>query len=167
MTVPQKLVLFALDESDHSVAALNWTFDTLLANGDKLTVVIVVSNEAEKDSTISRVKTLLRAIWQTTSLTVNLSIRALVGKNIGGLICSLVEEVKPSVLVLGSAGKSHVSGLLVGSISNYCIANAKSSVIVARLSDEVYERGRGLGSQERRRSKSPLVDVLHSSGLLS
>ncbi|KAJ1568871.1 hypothetical protein HK096_004998 [Nowakowskiella sp. JEL0078] len=157
MAASQKLVLFALDESDHSVAALNWTFETLLATGDKLTVVAIVPNEVEKDATISRVKTLLRAIWQTTSLTVTLSIRALVGKNPGALICNLVEELKPSLLVLGSAGKSHVSG----------IANAKSSVIVARLSDDDYARGRGLGSQERRRSKSPLVDVLHNSGLLS
>ncbi|KAJ3126052.1 hypothetical protein HK098_007929 [Nowakowskiella sp. JEL0407] len=161
------LVLLAFDESDHSVAALTWTFETILKEGDKLTVVAVVGSEADKESTISRTKTLLRAIWQTTNINVVLSIRVLVGNKPGALICALVEELNPSLLILGSAGKTQAKGLLVGSVSNYCVANAKTSVIVARLSEE-YERGRtgGSTSQERRRSKSPLVDVLNSANLL-
>ncbi|KAI8800772.1 hypothetical protein BJ742DRAFT_63167 [Cladochytrium replicatum] len=133
---PAKLVVFALDESDHSVAALNWTFDYILKDGDKLTVSVVIDKEGDRDATISRVKTLLRAVWQTTTLQVSMSMRVLVGKKAGEQIVGLVDELSPAMLVLGSAGKNHVTGFLVGSTSNYCIANAKCAVIVARLDEE-------------------------------
>ncbi|KAI8813205.1 hypothetical protein BJ742DRAFT_475134 [Cladochytrium replicatum] len=156
---PPKLVVFALDESDHSVAALNWTFDYILKDGDKLTVAVVIDKESDRD-TISRVKTLLRAVWQTTTLQVSMSMRVLVGKKAGEQIVGLVAELNPAMLVLGSAGKNHVTGFLVGSTSNYCVANATCAVIVARLDEEAEARGRGLSEVGgRRRSKSPLLQI--------
>ncbi|KAJ3056806.1 hypothetical protein HK097_004070 [Rhizophlyctis rosea] len=157
-TPASKNVLFALDESTHSIAALNWAFDYLLNNGDKLTTVVVTDKEAS-EAVLSRVKTLLRAVWQSNDKNVSMSVRVLHGSNskAGELICKLAAEVNPSMLVLGSAGKSHVKGLLVGSVSNYCISEATVPVIVARMRPEDEEdRGRLAAiSAGRRRSISP------------
>ncbi|KAJ3046138.1 hypothetical protein HDV00_003888 [Rhizophlyctis rosea] len=155
-----KTVLFALDESAHSVGALNWVFDYVLQNGDKLVTVVVTEKESS-DAVVSRVKTLLRAVWQSNDKNVTMTVRVLHGSNskAGELICKLASEVNPSMLILGSAGKSHVKGLLVGSVSNYCIAEAPCNVIVARMKpEEEEERGRTLQaiSAGRRRSLSPL-----------
>ncbi|KAI9002656.1 hypothetical protein BC832DRAFT_560550 [Gaertneriomyces semiglobifer] len=158
-----KTVLFALDESSHAMAALNWTFDYILRNGDKLTVLIVVDKE-DVSAVTNRIKTLLRSVWQSNNVECSMSIRVLVGGigKAGELIVKCVEELlengqHPAMLVLGSAGKSHVQGMLVGSVSNYCIKNAPIPVIVARCS--LSEDGRGRSSDNvkgnRMRSVSP------------
>ncbi|KAJ3112642.1 hypothetical protein HDU96_004335 [Phlyctochytrium bullatum] len=157
VSTPGKSILFALDESDHSIAALHWTFEYIVKSPeDKLTCAIVITKEDDRDATLSRVKTLLRATYQSTLVDVKLAVKILQGspKEAGKLLCNLVEETEPDVMVLGSAGKSHMEGFLVGSTSSYCVANAKCPVIVARLTS-ADERGRLDASKERRRSKSP------------
>ncbi|TPX39605.1 hypothetical protein SeLEV6574_g03370 [Synchytrium endobioticum] len=156
---PPKTVMMALDESSHSTAALQWVFDYLLRDGDKLLVVSVVDKEAEKDSAISRIKTLLRAIWESENVQVNMAARVVVGKASEQIVAQC-EEVKPAFLVLSSAGKSHVEGLIVGSVSNYAISHVRCCpVIVARMTVALEsQRGRlSKGSKaQRQRSKSPL-----------
>ncbi|KAJ3327433.1 hypothetical protein HDU76_011808 [Blyttiomyces sp. JEL0837] len=152
-------ILVALDESTHSVNALTWCFDYLVKSPeDKITVVSVIASEAEREATTSRLKTLLRAVYQANTVEVKLSVRVLVGfgSQIGPLLCALVDEVKPAMLVLGSAGKSHLEGFMVGSVSQYCIAHASCPVIVSRLTVNE-ERGREkiVSGAVRRRSKSP------------
>jgi hypothetical protein len=60
---------------------------------------------------------------------VDLSVQVLVGKpgKVCGYtsnleeICALVDKRKPELLVLGSAGKTHLKGFMVGSVSSYCV----------------------------------------------
>lgn len=110
-----KTVLFALDESSHAIAALNWVFDYILRDGDKLTVAVVVEKE-DIESTTSRVKTLLRSVWQSNNVNCTMSIRVIQGSpsKAGALICKLVDEIqpKPAMLVLGSRGRSNMQGLV-------------------------------------------------------
>ena len=160
-----KNVLFALDESSHSIAALNWAFDYILQNGDKLTTVVVTDKESA-DAVLSRVKTLLRAVWQSNDKNVTMTVRVLHGSSgkAGDLICKCAEEVNPSMLILGSAGKTHVKGLMVGSVSNYCISHASCPVIVARMvesEDDARGRRNSLSaiSAGRRRSMSPMFTM--------
>lgn len=66
--------------------------------------------------------------------------------------------VKPAFLILSSAGKSHVEGIIVGSVSNYAISHVKSCpVIVARMTTEM-ERGRGIKQSKagQLRGRSPM-----------
>ncbi|KAI9096199.1 hypothetical protein DFS34DRAFT_624319 [Phlyctochytrium arcticum] len=154
-----KNVLFALDESDHSIAALNWVFDFVLRDGDKLTVVVIVDNKEDVTAVTSRVKTLLRSVWQSNSVNCTMGVRVLLGSHskTGDLVCKLIDELedKPAMLVLGSRGKTSVQGLFVGSVSTYCLANASIPVIVARGAED---RGRDQSkssSSSRRRSLSP------------
>ncbi|KAJ3081825.1 hypothetical protein HK102_002105 [Quaeritorhiza haematococci] len=158
---PAKTILFALDESQPSVSALNWCFDYLLHDGDKLTVVAVEDKDTDKEGAIDRIKSLLRAVWGSKHANVKMGLRVLVGNNPGKMICELVESIQPEVLVLGSAGKSNLQGMMVGSVSQYCVAHAACPVIVARtmMKEEGY-RGRLVEKSEvdknKRRSQSPL-----------
>ncbi|KAJ3299637.1 hypothetical protein HK104_007978 [Borealophlyctis nickersoniae] len=165
-----KTVLVALDESKHSTAALNWAFDYILNSGDHLVVAVVAEREDE-EAVKSRVKTLLRAVWESNEKNVVMTIRVLTtgsaSSKAGELICKVADELQPAMLVLGSAGKSHVQGLLIGSVSNYCIQHAGVPVIVARMTpadEEKSARGRrlsfsgqGSAAEQRKRSKSPLI----------
>ncbi|KAJ3227477.1 hypothetical protein HK099_001933 [Clydaea vesicula] len=153
-----KQVCFALDESKHSVHALSWVFVNLLKPGDKLNTIVIVDHEEDVEPTKSRAKTLLRAVWESHVVDVYMSLTVLTGKP-GKQICNYVKEVSPDTLVLGSAGKTHVEGLMVGSVSNYCIANASCAVVVVRLTEKVEHRGRELTVEESdriaKRSCSP------------
>ncbi|KAJ3327434.1 hypothetical protein HDU76_011809 [Blyttiomyces sp. JEL0837] len=144
-------ILVAVDESTHSIAALSWCFEYLVKTPqDKISVVCVISSEAERLATTSRLQSLLRALLsqypllpQTISLTIHTPIGF--GNQTGPLICSQVEKLKPSMMVIGSAGKSHMEGMMMGSVSNYCIMNAACPVVVARLTNgEEKRRVKGL-----------------------
>ncbi|KAI9333432.1 hypothetical protein BDR26DRAFT_609500 [Obelidium mucronatum] len=143
IAIPARKIFVAIDESSHAVGAFNFVLDNIATTGnDHVTAVVVIDSEAQREETLEKTKTLIRAIADPDHLTVKFSVQILVqtvGQKVGPLICKLVEEAKPAMLVLGSAGKSHIEGMLVGSVSNYCIANANVPVIVARVSpaDEV------------------------------
>lgn len=51
-----RTILFALDESSHSVAGLNWVFDDILVSekdADNLVVIVVVDKEGEVEQVMS------------------------------------------------------------------------------------------------------------------
>ncbi|KAJ3299056.1 hypothetical protein HDU79_000015 [Rhizoclosmatium sp. JEL0117] len=129
-------IFVAVDESSHSVGAYNFALDNIAKKDDIVTVIVVVSSESEREMAVERTTTLIRAIADPDHLDVKYKVQVLVPtalQKIGPLLCDLVEEKKPDMLVLGSAGKSHLEGFLVGSVSNHCIAHANCPVIVARV----------------------------------
>ncbi|KAJ3030713.1 UNVERIFIED_CONTAM: hypothetical protein HDU68_008102 [Siphonaria sp. JEL0065] len=128
-------IFVALDESTHATSAFNFVLDNIAREGEHVTAVVVIDNASERDETLEKTKTLIRAIADPDHLNVKFSVQILVanGQKVGPLLCQLVDEQKPAMLVLGSAGKSHIEGMLIGSVSNYAIANANVPVIVARL----------------------------------
>ncbi|RKO88922.1 hypothetical protein BDK51DRAFT_27634, partial [Blyttiomyces helicus] len=83
-----KTVAFALDESAHSVSALEWTFDYILGAGDKLVVLTVTPESVE--ATSSRVKSLLRAVWETRNKDVTMSLKVVAGQagKVGEILCA-------------------------------------------------------------------------------
>ncbi|KAL3900629.1 MAG: hypothetical protein SGCHY_001192 [Lobulomycetales sp.] len=125
-------VMFALDESPCSMGALNWLFTSLLKDKDHLSVVACVDKDEEVDKMMHHCKTLVRAVWDAHAVDVDMSVQILLGKP-GKAICEAVDSQKPDLLVLGSAGKNNIKGLLVGSVSSYCVANANTAVIVCRV----------------------------------
>jgi len=51
-------------------------------------------------------------------------------------ICKFVEDEHINTLVMGRNSKTVVESLLVGSVSDYCVANAKCTVVIVR--DDYY-----------------------------
>ncbi|KAI9208696.1 uncharacterized protein BJ171DRAFT_489705 [Polychytrium aggregatum] len=133
-----KTVLFAHDESTHASSALSWVFTYILKEHDKLVVSTVVPDAVEKEAAFSRIKTLIRVLAESHNLhKVDYVVRIVIGDKpqVGNLICDLAREIQPSMLVLGSAGKTHIQGFLIGSVSQHCVAHATCPVIVARLQE--------------------------------
>ncbi|KAJ3005128.1 UNVERIFIED_CONTAM: hypothetical protein HDU68_004751 [Siphonaria sp. JEL0065] len=135
MTTAARNIFVAIDESAHATSAFNFVLDNIAREGEHVTAVVVVDNATERDATLEKTKTLIRAIADPDHLNIKFSVQILVanGQKVGPLLCQLVDEQKPAMLVLGSAGKSHIEGMLIGSVSNFAIANANVPVIVARL----------------------------------
>ncbi|KAJ3192590.1 hypothetical protein HK101_006273 [Irineochytrium annulatum] len=103
-----------MDESAHSAAALLWTLEYLVKGPQvKIMVATVIAPADDRDQASGRIKGLLRAIYETSSVgDVQLSLRIMQGTvaQTGGLLCALADEISPEMLVLGSAGKSHMEG---------------------------------------------------------
>ncbi|KAI9333433.1 universal stress protein family-domain-containing protein [Obelidium mucronatum] len=141
-TTAPRNIFVALDESDNSCGAFHWVLDNIaLTEQDTVTAIVVTETEADREVRLSHTKTFIRALADPDHLHVKYAVRVLpaLTQSIGVKICELVDEVKPNLLVVGSGSKSTVEGFLLGSVSNYCIANANCPVIVARVTpaDEV------------------------------
>ncbi|KAJ3122871.1 hypothetical protein HK100_011808 [Physocladia obscura] len=135
-------IFVAVDESTHSVAAFVWVLEYIkLADGDIVTVVVGIDSESERATTLERIKSLIRAIADPYHLKYQYAVQIIIsgGGGFGAKLVELVDEKLPDLLVLGSAGKSHMECFFVGSVSNYAILYANVPVIVARLTpaDEV------------------------------
>ncbi|KAJ3107598.1 Beta-1,4 N-acetylgalactosaminyltransferase 1, partial [Physocladia obscura] len=141
-TIGSRNIFVAVDESAHSVAAFNWVLDNIkLAPGDTVTAVVGIDSEDQRESathisfqTLERIKSLIRAIADPDHLSFRYAVQLVVAPGtFGPKLVALVSDAQPDLLVLGSAGKSHLEGLFVGSVSHYALVNANVPVIVARL----------------------------------
>ena len=56
------------------------------------------------------------------------------GGSPGSTICEMAKELKVDLIILGRRGNSGLSELLMGSVSNYVMHHAHSSVLVCNLS---------------------------------
>ncbi|KAJ3193677.1 hypothetical protein HK101_004381 [Irineochytrium annulatum] len=162
--IPPKTLLFALDESLHSVSSLRFAMDFMVKDRrDTLIVAAVVLGGEDKDAVsyvsliwsrlgkdwevgkgwgirrkwyqeegvMWRVRSLVRAVWEeSVAPNIKIGFRVMSSgsggdRSVGPKLCKLCDEIKPDVLILGSAGKSHFKGLLMGSVSTYCIRKAR------------------------------------------
>ncbi|KAI8608992.1 hypothetical protein BC830DRAFT_1152799 [Chytriomyces sp. MP71] len=130
-------IMVAIDESTHSVGALKFVLTNLITSPeDVITAAVVIQSETDKDMVFSRTKTLISAVYDSyPSLPCKFAIQiaAASSSQVGAKLCELAEKAHPDMLVLGSAGKSHLEGMVMGSVSNYAIAHANCPVVVARL----------------------------------
>ncbi|PQE10028.1 universal stress protein [Rutstroemia sp. NJR-2017a BVV2] len=75
-----------------------------------------------------RVSELLRK----TKLQVQVNIEVLHCKNPKHLICEVIDFVNPTLVILGSRGRSALKGVILGSFSNYLVTKSSVPVMVAR-----------------------------------
>ncbi|ORY44499.1 adenine nucleotide alpha hydrolases-like protein, partial [Rhizoclosmatium globosum] len=127
-----KKIYVAIDESVHSVAALNFTLNNMARPSDIITVIMITDSEAEREVKIAHAKTLIRALADPNHTDKFFAVRVLCSERAGEAICKLVDETQPDILVLGSSGKSHLESFFLGSVSQYCIQNANCPLVVAR-----------------------------------
>ncbi|KAJ3075909.1 hypothetical protein HDU98_006541 [Podochytrium sp. JEL0797] len=136
-TAATRNIFVAIDESSHAVGAFSWALDNIATGAnDRVTAVVILEHEAEREQVLERTKTLIRAFAVPNHLNAKYSVQILTVsgfQKVGHRICELIDEAKPDMLILGSAGKTHLEGMLIGSTSNYCISHANCPVIVARV----------------------------------
>ncbi|KAK2457074.1 universal stress protein A protein [Trifolium repens] len=148
--------MVAVDESEESMYALSWSITNLISdtnNNSKLVLLYVkppsavysldsagyiFSNETIDDleeyskklakSVMKRAEAICRNFDAT-----NINIEKVVGtgeaKNV---ICNAAKKLEADTLVMGSHGYGFFKRALLGSVSDYCVKNAKCPVVIVK-----------------------------------
>ncbi|KAI9333430.1 hypothetical protein BDR26DRAFT_868345 [Obelidium mucronatum] len=126
-----RTIFFALEESMNLLSAIKCTVDHVaLFPSDRFVLLAVVDSECERELTLSRTSTLLRSLNQKSQFILQVLVAP--STSTASLICKLVNEARPDLLILGLSGDS-----FLGQISSHCIVNARCRVIIKRLTYSV------------------------------
>ncbi|WJX13592.1 hypothetical protein P8452_03967 [Trifolium repens] len=152
----ERKIMVAVDESEESMYALSWSITNLISdtnNNSKLVLLYVkppsavysldsagyiFSNETIDDleeyskklakSVTKRAEAICRNFDAT-----NINIEKVVGtgeaKNV---ICNAAKKLEADTLVMGSHGYGFFKRALLGSVSDYCVKNAKCPVVIVK-----------------------------------
>ncbi|KAK2457073.1 universal stress protein A protein [Trifolium repens] len=152
----ERKIMVAVDESEESMYALSWSITNLISdtnNNSKLVLLYVkppsavysldsagyiFSNETIDDleeyskklakSVMKRAEAICRNFDAT-----NINIEKVVGtgeaKNV---ICNAAKKLEADTLVMGSHGYGFFKRALLGSVSDYCVKNAKCPVVIVK-----------------------------------
>ncbi|KAI9343179.1 hypothetical protein BDR26DRAFT_1006428 [Obelidium mucronatum] len=150
----RRTVAIAVDESKYSEYAVKWAINNYLSPGD----VVVLLNVRPVDTTSStKTESLGRHLKSMEDVSLQISqelilhfIRLLAnckvaakGISIAGRpkqsLVAQVNEMLPSVLILGSRGTFTLSRSLLGSVSDHCAAHSKVPVVIVKPTIEELE----------------------------
>ncbi|KAI3467076.1 hypothetical protein Pfo_023739 [Paulownia fortunei] len=148
-----KKVMVAIDESDCSHYALQWTLDNLrdsLIHSDLLIFTAqpfsdyayihassfgVTSPEFLRSIQENQKKMAIALLEKAKDICGANGITAQTVTEVGDpkeVICNAVEKQKIDLLVLGSHSRGALKRAFLGSVSNYCVHNAKCQVLIVR-----------------------------------
>ncbi|KAL4352102.1 hypothetical protein GQ457_06G005260 [Hibiscus cannabinus] len=149
----KKKVMVAIDESECSHYALRWALDNLgdtisasqlfIFNAQPLPSFAYLSAStygAPPADLITAVqenqkKLALALLEKAKEICANHGVEAETMTEVGDpkdKICEAVEKLNIELLILGSNGRGAIQRALLGSVSNYCVHNAKCPVLVVR-----------------------------------
>ncbi|KAJ3130037.1 Hexaprenyldihydroxybenzoate methyltransferase, mitochondrial [Nowakowskiella sp. JEL0407] len=142
-------LLIALDDSELSEHTLFWTFENLLDDGDRATVVTVPRavnplevagqgidvkahwNTEEEDMALAGIQSLVRSVKTHSMKNVEVAVKVQSGEP-RQVISNMIKTLKPTMLVIGSRGTLNIPGILVGSVSSYLAMHSEVPVVVVR-----------------------------------
>lgn len=144
-----KMFLLCMDFSPESIFALEWSLGTVLVDGSVLFIVCVIeendSNHNLKGNTLNelaretaRLNMLNRAKQQVlnllklTKLQIHIVIEIIHHPIPRHLILEFIDNLQPTLVVVGSKGLSAIKGVLLGSLSNYLVTKSSVPVMVVR-----------------------------------
>jgi nucleotide-binding universal stress UspA family protein len=142
-----KTFLLGTDLSPESAHALEWTIGTVLRDSNVLYVVCanedeiangtsnnVTPQQQEDDrmEAMTQLTTLISKLLKMTRLQVHVIIEVIHCKSPKHLLTALIDYVNPTMVILGSRGRSAIKGVLLGSFSNYIVERSSVPVMVAR-----------------------------------
>ncbi|OMO63533.1 Universal stress protein A [Corchorus capsularis] len=151
----KRMTMVAIDESECSYYALQWALenlgDTLSAshlfifNAQPLPNLAYLSASTYGVTPLDLIKTLqenqnnfsLALLEKAKDICSNHGVKAETMTEVGDpkeRICEAVEKLDIQLLILGSNGRGALQRAFLGSVSNYCVHNAKCPVLVVRKS---------------------------------
>ncbi|KAJ5702162.1 hypothetical protein N7488_009710 [Penicillium malachiteum] len=101
----------------------------------------VSAAEAERINAVRTVTETCLKLLRKTSLQVRIAVEVIHCKNPKHLVTEAIDHVGPTLTVVGARGQSALKGVLLGSFSNYLMANSSAQVMVARLSKRSSKNG--------------------------
>ncbi|KAI1192886.1 hypothetical protein F5X97DRAFT_329156 [Nemania serpens] len=88
--------------------------------------------EEERERAILEITERLSKLLRKTQLQVRVIVEVIHCKNAKHLITEVIDLVNPTLVILGSRGRSALKGTLLGSFSNYLVTKSSVPVMVAR-----------------------------------
>ncbi|CAO3637155.1 unnamed protein product [Cunninghamella echinulata] len=141
--------------ANYSEYALNWARDEIMDNGDELIVLRVVTvdmsdkrsviqAQLEHESKIAKEKAtqVMEKIMESSGPDSKISviIEFVIGK-VQETIQEMISMYQPSMLIVGTRGLSEFKGMLLGSVSKYCLQHSSIPVAIARpKEEEIHEK---------------------------
>jgi len=135
-------IVVGVDGSPHSATALRWALEEAKAKSGEVVALFSwqmpfygMPGGFDRDELEAGAKTLLLQTVQASAPDPPVPLLTIVAE--GDPIESLLEASKDAdLLVLGTRGRSPFAGLLLGSVSQACSANASCPVVLVKRSDE-------------------------------
>lgn len=127
-------VLLATDGKEHSLKAVNYAFEYASLHKATLVVVFVVSPKAEEDRE-KLIKTGMGVLENMKNIGVEKGVPVIILLEAGSPYESILhaaDRLNTEVIVVGTSGKTAIDRVLIGSVSEYVVRNAKVTVIVVR-----------------------------------
>ncbi|XP_022147488.1 universal stress protein PHOS34-like [Momordica charantia] len=154
-TEDKQVMVVGIDESEHSLYALEWTLDHLIAPlspANSPFKLIVVHAKPSASSAVSFAgpgaaevlpyvdsdlrKIAARVIEKAKAICADRSVQDAVLEVIEGdarnVLCEAVDRHHASVLVVGSHGYGAIKRAVLGSVSDYCAHHAHCSVMIVK-----------------------------------
>ncbi|KAK6455297.1 uncharacterized protein RJT20DRAFT_110106 [Scheffersomyces xylosifermentans] len=147
--VKPKMFLVCMDFSPESIFALEWCLGTVLVDGSVLFIVYVIeendSNHNLKGNTnnennreqyrmnmLNKAKSQVLNLLKLTKLQIHIVIEIIHHPIPRHLILEFIDNLQPTLVVVGSKGQSAIKGVLLGSLSNYLVTKSSVPVMVVR-----------------------------------
>ena len=127
-------VLLATDGKPHSDKAVDYGLSYAECFGASLFIVYVASPKAGEDrnAVIKAGMGILDAIKQKAQEKKIVVTTLLEAGNPHEATLAVAERIKADAIIVGTSGKTMLDRALIGSVSEYIVRNAKSTVIVVR-----------------------------------
>lgn len=147
--VKPKMFLLCMDFSPESIFALEWCLGTVLVDGSVLFIVCVIEdndsnhnlkgnaqNESAREKArltmLQRAKQQVLSLLKLTKLQIHIVIEIIHHPIPRHLILEFIDNLQPTLVMVGSKGLSAIKGVLLGSLSNYLVTKSTVPVMVVR-----------------------------------
>ena len=124
--------LCATDNSMEAVYAMEWGIGTVLRSGDTMYIVQAIEKTpdmvdedamlAERIEAIQDTVTTIERFLKRTRLQVQIIIEVIHHKVPKHLLTEMIDYLEPTLVILGSRGRTALKSVLLGSFSNYLVA---------------------------------------------
>jgi nucleotide-binding universal stress UspA family protein len=133
--------IVSTDLSPEATHALEWTIGTVLRDGNVLYVVCAFDDDGSQTPTIQEEERLsamekmtnsVSKLLTKTRLQIHVIFEVMHCKSPKHMLTEIIDHVSPTLVILGSRGRSALKGVLLGSFSNYIVERSSVPVMVAR-----------------------------------
>lgn len=144
-----KMFLVCMDFSPELIFALEWLLGTVLVDGLVLFIVCVIEEtdtnhnakgngpaenqrEQYRLNMLNKAKQQVLNLLKLTKLQIHIVIEIIHHPIPRHLILEIIDNLQPTLVVVGSKGQSAIKGVLLGSLSNYLVTKLSVPVMVVR-----------------------------------
>ncbi|KAF9353509.1 hypothetical protein BGX26_008735 [Mortierella sp. AD094] len=150
-TKKTRTFLVGTDLNEYSSHALSWVMENMIEDGDEIVALRVVPIELRDSFAKSGIpsfqgqefaarteaaKIMEMIRLKNKSKEINIIVECLVG-NVRDTIQNMIQLYEPSMLVVGTKGRSSIKGFLLGSVSRYCLNHSPIPVTVVRPASQL------------------------------